>query len=250
MKIKVQRERLSWKVNFISNKNVCSPSNKYLIKYMHGSESPSLCALKKGSLTIEAALVVPFFLTILLAFFSLFLQYASAADLKMQAAAEAKKVGIVTGCKKSENAGDVTIYKTLKIDSIWNTPFLRNNYVTEKAVCRAWIGFTGLETEETYVYITPEGRVYHLFRECTHLTLSVQSVTYQKAVTSKNEYGENYRECKRCQEPYGILVYITREGDCYHSERNCSGLKRTVRQIAISEVMGRSCCIRCAAREE
>ena len=250
MRTKVEREALSRKLNFISLKHVCSPSNNYLIKYIRRCESSSLCTLKKGSLTIEAALLIPFFLTILLAFFSLFLQYALAADLKMQAAAEAKKLGIVTGYASTEDAGDLTIYKNAKLENLKIVPFITNRYITEKAVCRAWIGFTELETEETYVYITPQGSVYHLFGDCTHLSLSIQRVTYQKAVSSQNEYGENYRECRRCKEPYGILVYITNEGDCYHSERTCSGLKRTVRQVTISEVQGRSCCIRCAGREK
>lgn len=250
MKTKVQRERFSRKLKFISKKYVCSPSSKSLIKYMRRSESPSLCILPKGSLTIETALIMPFFLTILFAFFSFFHHYTMAADLKIQAAAEAKKLGIVTGCMKSETAGDVTISKISEVEQIWEIPFVKNRYVTEKAVCRAWIGFTELEIEETYVYITPEGSVYHLFRDCTHLNLSIEQVSYQRAVVSKNEYGQNYRACMLCQEPYGILVYITGEGDCYHSERSCSGLKRTVRQIAISEVLGRSCCIRCSTREE
>lgn len=249
MKSKVQREVLSRKLNFISSKYVCSPSNKYLIKYMRRNERTSLCILKKGSLTIEAALIVPFFLTILLAFFSLFLQYASAAELKVQAAADAKKLGSIAGYVETKDVGDITIYKKAKTEWICKMPFFMPDYVFEKAVCRAWIGFTELETEETYVYITPEGSVYHLFRDCTHLKLSIESMTYQRAVLEKNEYGEKYRKCKRCKEPFGILVYITKEGDCYHSERNCSGLKRTIRQIAISEVLGRTCCIRCAERE-
>ena len=250
MKTKVQREVLSRKRNIISSKYVCSPSNKYLVKYMHRSESLSLCILKKGSLSIEAALIVPFFLMILLAFFSLFLQYAVAADLKMQAAAEAKKLGIVSGYIRSEDVGDIIIYKTSAAEQICKLPFKTPDRIVEKAVCRAWIGFTELETQETYVYITPEGSVYHLFRDCTHLSLSIEQVSYKKAVTSKNEYGETYRECKRCKEPYGILVYITKEGDCYHSERNCSGLKRTIRQVPISEVQGCACCIRCSEREK
>lgn len=249
MKTKVQREVLSRKLNFISNKYVCSPSNKYLIKYIHRGESPSLCTLTKGSLTIEAALIIPFFMSMLLAFFSLFLQYAEAADLKMQAAAEAKKLGIVVGTTKTEDAGEMIIYKKSKAEQIYKLPFVKPEMIVEKAVCRAWIGFTELEAQETYVYITPEGSVYHLFRDCTHLSLSIAQVSYRKAVESKNEYGERYRECKRCQEPFGMLVYITKEGDCYHSQRNCSGLKRTIRQVAISEVQGRTCCIRCSERE-
>ena len=122
MKTKVQREELSQNFNFMSKKNVCSPSSKYSSKYVRISESFSLCILKKGSLSIEAALVVPFFLMILLAFFSLFLQYAEAADLKMQAAAEAKKLGIVVGTTKTEDAGEMIIYKKSKAEQIYKLP--------------------------------------------------------------------------------------------------------------------------------
>lgn len=210
----------------------------------------SLCASRKGSLTVEASLILPFFLMILLSFFSFFQQYAMAAELKMEAAAEAKKAGIIVGTTQATDSGDVTIDKSAKLEDLWFNPFHTEHYVTQSAVCRAWIGFTELETEEAYVYITPDGSVYHLYGDCTHLDLSIQSVSLAKACTSKNEYGEKYRACERCGEPFGALVYITSEGNCYHSERNCSGLKRTIRQVPFSEIGQRGCCIRCASREE
>ena len=117
-------------------------------------------------------------------------------------------------------------------------------------MCRAWIGFTTLEEAETYVYITPEGSVYHLFSDCTHLDLSIRGVTMEAAKRSKNNYGQTYRKCEHCDEPFGGFVYITSEGDCYHSERTCSGLKRTIRQVPLCEVEGRGLCMRCMSREE
>lgn len=250
MKYKAQREVLSGKASLFRVSMCAPPSNKYLTKSTCRNERTSLWVLKRGSLTIEAALIVPFFLVILLAFFSYFLQYASAAELKVQAAAEAKKAGIVLGSVQKTDSGDVTIYKSAKIKEIWEIPFIKENHVTQKAVCRAWIGFTELETEETYVYITQRGSVYHLYNDCTHLDLSIQRVTFAKACSSKNAYGERYRECELCDTTFGALVYITKEGNCYHSERSCSGLKRTIRQIPLSEVEGRTCCIRCMSREE
>ena len=71
-------------------KCVLPQSSNYLVTTKSQSERMSLYTLKKGSLTVEAALILPFFMMILLAFFSFFLQYASAAELKIQAAAEAK----------------------------------------------------------------------------------------------------------------------------------------------------------------
>ena len=130
---------------------------------------------------MEAALVLPFFLMILLAFFSFFLQYASAAELKIQAAAEAKKVGIAVGSMVQDDSGEVTIYKSKTLGDTWIMPFQKQRTVTQAAVCRAWIGFTKLESSEVYVYATPEGSVYHLQNDCTHLDLSIQSTTFAKA---------------------------------------------------------------------
>lgn len=249
MKCRVQRDVLSRAVSHFRVDMCAPPSYNYLSKSTCRNERMSLCTLKKGSLTVESALIFPFFLIILLAFFSYFSQYASAAELKVQAAAEAKKVGIVSGGVQGRDFADVTIYKSAKLKDIWSNPFDTKKSVTQSAVCRAWIGFTELETVETYVYITPDGSVYHLYSDCTHLDLSIQRVSMVVARLSQNEYGEKYRECELCDEAFGAMVYITSEGDCYHSERSCSGLKRTIRQVPLSEAEERSCCIRCVSRE-
>lgn len=222
-------------------KSVLPQSSNYLVTTKSQSERMSLCTCKKGSLTVEAALILPFFMMILLAFFSFFLQYASAAELKIQAAAEAKKVGIAVGSMAHEESADVTIYKSSVLEDVWIMPFQKKNVITQAAVCRAWIGFTKLETTEIYVYATPEGSVYHLQSDCTHLDLSIQCTTLVKAQ-------KHYRECAHCDKEFGVLVYVTEEGECYHSERSCSGLKRTVRRVALSSVEGRGCCIRCMER--
>lgn len=250
MKYRVQRNVLSLEVSHFRGDMCAPPRYNHLNKSKCQNERASLCALKKGSLTVEAALIVPFFLMILLAFFSFFSQYASAAELKVKAAAEAKKTGIALGSVQGTDSGDVTIYKTAKSEDLWINPFSMKKSITEHAVCRAWIGFTTLEEIETYVYITPGGSVYHLFRDCTHLDLSIRSVGLATARSSKNAYGQKYRKCEICDKDFGILVHITSEGDCYHSERSCSGLKRTVRQVPLSEVSARGSCIRCMSREE
>ena len=208
----------------------------------------SLCALKKGSITVEAALIIPFYLTILLAFYQFFLLYSSAAELKIQAAADARKLGVVTSGLATDDSGEIVICKTKKLKEVWSLPFDIPTNITQTAICRKWIGFTKLETEEVYVYMTPEGSVYHLYADCTHLKLSIQSVSLVKAMEMKNYYGSLYRKCMICDEKFEMLVFITSEGDCYHSNRNCSGLKRTIRQVPISETKGVGCCIRCSAR--
>lgn len=227
---------------------VLPQSNNRLNGLTCTSVRTSLCTLKKGSITVEAALVIPFFLTILLAFYQFFLLYSSAAELKVQAAADAKKLGIAANAMQPDDSGEIVIYKTKQLKDGWSFPFFMQKTVTQRAVCRGWIGFTGLETEEMGVYMTQEGSVYHLYSDCTHLKLSIQSISLEKAKVSKNQYGTVYRQCLICDKGTGMLAYITSEGDCYHSDRNCSGLKRTVRQVPISEANGVGCCLRCAAR--
>ena len=248
-KIKMQRDVLPWKA-LLYRVDLCAPpkykdSNTLVCQ----DERMSLCVLK-GSLTVEASLILPFFLMVLLSFFSFFSQYASAAELKNSAAAEAKKTGLIIGNFSETNSGDVTIYKSAKINDIWINPFYHEEQIAEKAVCRAWIGFTELELQETYVYVTPEGSVYHLYADCTHLELSVHSTTITNAKSAKNAYGQNYSKCELCKGDFGSMVYITYEGERYHSERNCGGLKRTIRQIPMSQVNGRGQCLRCGTREE
>lgn len=248
-KLKAWKDVLSQTIKIHHSYQCAPPNSAFSIRVVRRSERMSLRALK-GSLTVEAALLLPFFLMILLACFLFFMEYASAADLKVKAAAEAKKIGLAVSGLPLVDSAEITIYQTARLEPYWIQPFWRNEYRAEKAVCRAWIGFTELELKEAYVYITPDGSVYHLYRDCTHLSLSIRCVTFEAASASKNEYGKNYRACEFCGEHAKALVYITDEGDCYHSDRSCVGLKRTVRQIPISQVGSRSCCIRCVSREE
>ena len=249
MKNRMQRDTLSLKHLICLCDKCAPPKYNYSSQVYCWNERASLCFLR-GSLTVETALVVPFFLMILLAFFSFFSQYASESRLLVQAAAEARKVGVSMGCLQREDAGDVTIHKTRTNETLWIHPFYQKPYLSISATCRPWIGFTELESKETYVYVTPEGSVYHLYADCTHLNLSIQKVTFMKAKTSKNEYGENYTKCEICKEVFENMVYITYEGNRYHAQRNCSGLKRTIRQVPFGEVENRRCCIRCAVVEE
>lgn len=213
------------------------------------NERMSLCTLRRGSLTVEAALVLPFFLLILLAFFSFSGRYAQQMEVLAEASADARKTAVLQGAAGIENSGKIVIHKSVRAESLCPFPFVMEDHLSGRAVCRAWIGFRGLEEEESRVYITPEGSVYHLYADCTHLDLSIRQVTASYAAAAKNLYGERYRKCELCGEKPASVVYITEEGNCYHSQKTCSGLKRTVVCVPLSEVFGRSCCLRCMQRE-
>lgn len=122
------------------------------------------------------------------------------------------------------------------------------------ADCRKWTGWGGgagggEENDDPYVYITPGGSVYHLTDSCTHLALSVRAVSSSSLGTLRNEGGGRYKKCERCIGDRAVAgtVYITNQGDRYHASRTCSGIKRTVRMVRLSQVGSRRPCSRCGA---
>ncbi len=102
------------------------------------------------------------------------------------------------------------------------------------------------EDEET-VYITETGTVYHKDTNCTHLSLSVQAVSYSAVDGMGNQYGRGYRLCELCVPETNGTVYITDQGERFHTSISCSGLKRTITAIPISEAGGRRACSRCGS---
>ena len=113
---------------------------------------------------------------------------------------------------------------------------------------KGWTGYerTGFGTEngET-VYVTETGLVYHKDYHCTHLELSIRMVPLSDVARLRNESGGKYHACEHCGAESAGGVYITDTGDRYHSSLSCSGLKRTVYAVPVSEVVGKGACSRC-----
>ncbi len=120
---------------------------------------------------------------------------------------------------------------------------------------RAWTGYEVAATysldeevgEVTMVYITETGSVYHKSATCSHIRLSVSAID-GLPTTQRNENGGKYYPCEKCCEgklnPYGTY-YITSDGTRYHTKRDCSKIKRNVKEIPLSEVGNRPACKRC-----
>lgn len=102
------------------------------------------------------------------------------------------------------------------------------------------------EQELDIVYITENGTVYHENRNCTYLVLSIREVSRSVAETAVNQWGKKYSPCEKCKpDSISLTLYITEEGERYHSDRNCSGLKRTVFSVLRSRAVGYRACSRC-----
>lgn len=127
--------------------------------------------------------------------------------------------------------------------------------IIQRVKTRAFIGVMSIEGDgqdknssgrEDIVYVTETGTVYHRNRNCTHIMLSIESCNYTSIQSQRNRSGARYKPCERCVKgETDEIVYITKDGTRYHSRLDCSGLKRTVREVPLEEVNGLSLCKKC-----
>ena len=125
--------------------------------------------------------------------------------------------------------------------------------MANRCCMKAWTGYRqpAAETESTaaseeFVYITENGTVYHKSRGCSHLTLSIREVEKDRLGSLRNEDGGKYYACEYCGGEEEAAVFITDQGNRYHTSLTCGGLKRTIYVVRLSETRGRGPCSRCA----
>ena len=96
------------------------------------------------------------------------------------------------------------------------------------------------------VYVAEYGQVYHTNRDCTHLQLSIWTVGTEEIDGLRNQWGKSYDPCEKCKKgDRPDVLYVTEEGESYHYERGCPGLKRTIYEVHRDEIPGYTCCSRC-----
>lgn len=124
--------------------------------------------------------------------------------------------------------------------------------MTQRYYGKAWTGFdvtqkvSNMEQEDPMVYITETGTVYHLDRNCTYLNPTVESISAEAIKDMRNQSGAKFHSCEICGGYRGVKqVYITKYGSSYHSMINCSGLKRTIYTVPLSQTGGRGRCSKC-----
>ena len=114
---------------------------------------------------------------------------------------------------------------------------------------KGWTGYKGglwnAELQEV-VYVTDYGVVYHADRRCTYLDLSVREIGREQIAELRNQSGDKYNACIWCGGVIGSdKVYVTDYGEKYHSSLECSGLRRNVYEVPLSEVYGLGGCSKC-----
>lgn len=286
-------------------------------KSRYQNHNRSYCCAKAGSLTVEAAIALPFFIMALMAVCSFFslqvlhirlqaaMEYAagraSAYYYALEHAQEALSIGTedsddvafilsrgavtaaylkgkvtaevgedylnrswlengssslgILGSSFPDSSGNIDFVLTYRV----RIPFLPGSLgkisITQRTCRRVWSGISGKDRDEqdiedTMVYVTETGSVYHLSLSCSYLKLSIKYVSKKEAEGLRSSDGSKYYACERCDPTEDTqFVYLTEDGDRYHSDINCSSLKRGIRTVALSSLQGWRACSRCGGRE-
>lgn len=130
-------------------------------------------------------------------------------------------------------------------------------HLTNSSTVHCWTGRNETEIKAAkksfgeMVYITENESVYHTASSCTHLELAIHQGTMDTVLGLRNAYGQKYHVCEKCGSSDGQgIVYYTEKGNSFHRSAACSGLKRSVKMVMLSEAEHLSKCERCQKRED
>ena len=168
--------------------------------------------IKKGSLAVETALVLPLFFLGMVTLISFMDIYKLQTEHLTALCTKAKQAGMYAYLPGGDSVDDITL----------------PDIYTYKP-------FGGLIP-------LPDVVVYNHVK--VHASTGIPG---SSAKSASNKYGEHYSACEICsrnQNPAGV-VYVTEQGNRYHNLESCSGLKRSVRLVKASSVSEMGACSRC-----
>lgn len=202
--------------------------------------------MQSASMTVEASLVLPFFLFAVLNLMSFIEIYRLQSNWNMALHQSAKELALV---------GDITGTDEC-IDLIY--PYKMSPYVSvigfsefrmySRMRTRAWTGYDvekACSEEEDIVYITEYGEVYHVTKSCSYLKLSIRAVDRNVVEELRNANGACFYLCEECGKKTTNTVFVTSYGNRYHATLQCGSLKRNIREIPLSEIGNRNACKKC-----
>lgn len=248
---------------------------------IHKKEERASAFTSKGSLTLEAALVVPCFLFAMLCLVCLLEMmcvqtamrnalYSVARELAEKAYQtplistesleqqivdhlDEEKINNSIDCSNSKfhiatGIMELSLRYNVKIPvPLFGIPVISRE---ETMRVKGWTGYakgTGQQGGDSMVYITDYGLVYHKNIHCTYLELSIQAVGCEEIEELRNESGGKYYPCESCGDEIviGGRVYITSYGTRYHTSLECSRVKRNIYEVPIDEAYGLGGCSKC-----
>ncbi len=225
---------------------------------IHAGKTSLRTSLKKASIAVETALVLPIFFLGMVTMISFMDIYKLQTEHLTKLCEKTKEVGMYAYVLDGSGPDNITLPDFYTYEPIGGLVPLPDVRMFNTVKVHAWTGKEYVNEEgqaggeekekEPMVYVTENGSVYHKDIGCSYLDLSISHVSKNAAEGLRNHYGEKYSPCETCGkgQDQGGMVYITETGNRYHTLESCSGLKRTVRMEKQSHVSGKMhACSRC-----
>lgn len=219
--------------------------------------------LKRASLTIEAALILPLFMLaslMLLSIIDMLQTYVSKEYNLYHSTRQSCILGIAAleqDLIKNDILRKNTIYTVSP--KLKGSGFQKVRFENHCCV-HLFNGYDYLSGEltsnvETYVYVTKNASVYHRRRSCQYLNVSIRTVLGKDVGKERNLDRSKYYACPKCtknrtkKERREDVVYITEYGNRYHDSILCRELKRDIRLVPMKEAQGLKPCSSCGGGE-
>ena len=208
----------------------------------------------KASMCVEAAFSFSFFLLFLVNVFSVILWFRDYSENTYTLWQKGKQMASYLYITEGLTGGNdelIRLQKTEKMESPFSVLPIPDGKIVSACVIKPWTGYDVTQgknrrEEDSIVYMTQYGSVYHKDRGCTHLSLSIQGVAAKEVGEKVNEDEKHYTSCEYCGDlGFVTVVYITNYGDRYHTTIKCRGLRRYVKSVSLSEIDGIKPCSKC-----
>lgn len=215
-------------------------------------EKKASCRGLPGSMTVEAALVFPVFLLAAVNLLSLLLMFQT-YSAQEAALHQAGRQMALYAYGQEDGDHEVRLMNVNRIKAPFGIAAFGGGYTANGCVMHKWIGYdlggAGGERpkeEEELVYITRSGGAYHRERGCRYLNPAIRMTDREYTERAETQEGGKYTPCLVCGGESSI-VYITEGGSRYHSTVSCTGLKRTIESVPLTEAVaqGRHPCPSC-----
>lgn len=99
-------------------------------------------------------------------------------------------------------------------------------------------GGKGEGTDTAHVIVAENGVVYHTDPDCVYLKPRVRQVDASALRDLRADDGSIYHPCEYCHPSPEGKVYVTPDGDRYHSTEHCSRLARTTHEETAEQAEG------------
>lgn len=205
-----------------------------------------------ASISVEASLVTPLFVFSIVTLMSLLIMIKDQsvyyqdmnekALLQWENSALTKDDSMINPKETYELAPIICFFPGLSVsvsDEILLHPF--TGYTQDS-------GRSNERDSEVYVFVTENGTKYHIDSDCSYISIKPVTIEASSLDSIRNSDGCRYKKCRLCHPLKTGILFITSYGDSYHSDANCSALKRTVKMITLKEALeyGFTPCSKCS----